>query len=152
MERFINFDLTKVYTSADLDTPSVMERFTDASGNKYVFLTGVASTVVGSVVTYDEAGVSTLLVANAIGPVAIAMALTVASTSGWYMTEGSTSGKVSASFADNGNCYATATAGQVDDAVVAGDRVKNMIGRSAISGGLATLQIWSPFMDDGLSA
>ncbi len=151
-ERYITFDLTKIYSSTDLDVPEVGERYTDEEGNKYVFLQGVASTAIGSWVTYDELGVSALLAANAIGPVAIAQAATVASTKGWYLISGSCNALVAAAFADNGNLYATATAGTADDAVVAGDRIKNAIGRSAVSGGFTTAQVWYPFMDDGLAA
>lgn len=141
--------LTDVFTTED---NTVGSRTQDASGNEYIFLKGVANTVAGSWVTYDEAGVTTLLAANAIGPVAIAMAATVANRWGWYLINGTTTAKVSAGFADDGNLYATATAGEADDAVVAGDRIKNAIGRSAISSGRATVQVWNPFMDDGLSA
>lgn len=140
---------TTVDTTA---TARVGERVPDEYGNEYIYLQGVASTAAGSWVTYDEAGVTTLLAANAIGPVAIAQAATVASTYGWYLIFGYCSAKVAASFADNGNLYATATAGTADDAIVAGDRVKNAIGRSAESSGAATVQVWYPEMDDGLAA
>lgn len=123
---------------------------------EFIYLKGVASTVVGSVVTYNQDDHSTaLLAANAIGPVAVAMSICVASNFGWYQIHGKAVGKVLASFADNANCYATATAGSMDDAVVAGDLVKNCKGASAIdtpSTGLAELEIQYPFMDDGLTA
>ena len=57
--------------------------------------------------------------------------------------------------ADNANVYATAAPGQVDDAVVAGDRVKNAKFASTDgtpSAGLAECEIWRPFMDDGVAA
>lgn len=123
---------------------------------EFIYLKGVASTVVGSVVTYAQDDNSTaLLVANAIGPVAVSMSDNVASSYGWYQIFGKAVGKVLASFADNANCYATATAGSIDDAVVAGDRVKCMKGASAIdtpATGLAELEIQYPYMDDGLAA
>jgi hypothetical protein len=83
------------------------------------------------------------------------MGANVASSYGWYQIFGKAVGKVLASFADNANCYATATAGSIDDAVVAGDRVKNCKGASAIdtpATGLAELEIQYPYMDDGLAA
>lgn len=129
------------------------DRFVDKDGDEYIFLKGVASTAVGSWVTFDEAGVTALLAADAIGPVAIAQGAVDATTKGgWYLIFGTCSAKVATGFADNGNIYATATAGTADDAIVAGDRVKNAIGRSAISSGLATVQVWYPYMDDGLAA
>jgi hypothetical protein len=121
---------------------------------EFIFLKGVASTAIGSWVTYNEDDFSTtLLAANAIGPVAIAMAANVASQYGWYQIQGKASGLALASFADNANVYATATAGSVDDAVVAGDRVKGAVGASTIVGaGLAEFEIARPFMDDAVAA
>lgn len=123
---------------------------------EFIYLKGVASTAVGSWVTFNQDDNTTaLLAANAIGPVAIAMSANVASQYGWYQIYGKAVGAVLASFADNGNPYATATAGSVDDAVVAGDLVKNAKGASAIgtpSAGLAEFEIQYPFMDDGLTA
>jgi hypothetical protein len=123
---------------------------------EFIYLLGVASTGVGDAVTFSGDDYSTaLLAANAIGPVAFAMSANVASQYGWYQVYGKAVGKVLASFADNANCYATATAGSMDDAVVAGDLVKNCKGASAIDTpdtGLAELEIQYPFMDDGLTA
>ncbi len=123
---------------------------------EFIYLKGVASTVRGSWVTYNaDDWTSTLLAANAIGPVAVAMAATVASTAGWYQIQGKAVGLALAGFLDDANVYATATAGSVDDAVVAGDRVKNAKGASAVgvpSAGLAEFEIERPWMDDGLAA
>lgn len=123
---------------------------------EFIFLKGVASTAVGSWVTYNDDDYSTtLLAANAIGPVAVAMSANVASQYGWYQIQGKAIGKALTGFVDNANVYATATAGSVDDAVVAGDRVKNAKGASAVdtpSTGLAEFEIDYPVMDDGLAA
>lgn len=123
---------------------------------EFIYLKGVASTAVGSWVTYNADDNSTaLLAANAIGPVAVAMAATVADTYGWYQLSGKAVGKALTGYVDNALVYATATAGSVDDAVVAGDRVKNAKGASAVdtpSTGLAEFEIQRPFMDDGSAA
>lgn len=123
---------------------------------EFIWLKGVANTVVGSWVTYDaDDGSTTLLAANAIGPVAVAMSANVANQYGWYQISGKAVGKALTGFLDNANVYATATAGSVDDAVVAGDRVKNAKGASAVdtpSTGLAEFEIHRPVMDDGLAA
>lgn len=122
---------------------------------EFIYLKGVASTVVGSWVTYNADDNSTaLLAANAIGPVAVAMSATVVDTYGWYQISGKAVGLALAGFVDNANVYATATAGSVDDAVVAGDRVKLAKGASAVgtpSAGLAEFEIQRPFMDDGVA-
>jgi hypothetical protein len=123
---------------------------------EFVYLSGIASTVVGSFVTYNADDNSTaLLAANAIGPVATAMSINVASSYGWYQISGKAVGKCLAGYADNALVFATATAGSVDDAVVAGDRVK--LGKSASatgtpSTGLAEFEIQRPFMDDATAA
>lgn len=123
---------------------------------EFIYLLGVASTAIGTWVTYNPDDFSTTrLAANAIGPVAIAMSANVASQYGWYQIQGKAIGLCLAGFVDNANVYATATAGSVDDAVVAGDRVKGAVGASAIgtpSGSFAEFEIARPFMDDGLAA
>ena len=123
---------------------------------EFIYLKGLAATAVGSWVTFNQDDNSTtLLAANAIGPVAVAMSACVASNFGWYQISGKAIGKVLAGYLDNALVYATATAGSVDDAVVAGDRVKNALGASAIgtpSAGLAEFEIQRPFMDDATAA
>jgi hypothetical protein len=123
---------------------------------EFVYLLGVASTVLGSFVTYNADDNSTaLLAANAIGPVAVAMSINVASQYGWYQISGKAVGKALTGYADNALVFATATAGSIDDAVVAGDRVKLAKGASAVgtpSTGLAEFEIQRPFMDDATAA
>lgn len=123
---------------------------------EFIYLKGVASTAIGSWVTYNaDDNTTALLAANAIGPVAVAMSATVADTFGWYQISGKAVGKALTGFVDNANVYATATAGSVDDAVVAGDRVKLAKGASAVdtpSTGLAEFEIQRPFMDDAVAA
>jgi hypothetical protein len=155
----IGADITKVYTTAEFSLGTrikAVDKSSTAYGvGEFIFLTGVASTAVGSWVHYNQDDHTTALtVADAIGPVAVAMAATVASTYGWYQIYGKAVGKVLASFADNGNVYLTATAGSVDDAVVAGDRVQNCKGASAIdtpSTGLAEMEISYPFTNNALA-
>jgi len=123
---------------------------------EFIYLSGVASTVVGSWVTvHEDDFTTTLLAANDIGRTAISMSINVASQWGWYQISGKGVGLAAASYADNGLVYATATAGTIDDAVVAGDRVKQAIGASAVdtpSTGLAEFEIDRPFMDDATAA
>lgn len=123
---------------------------------EFIYLKGVASTVAGSWVTFNmDDGSTTLLAANAIGPVAVAMSANVANQYGWYQVFGKAVGLALTAFADNANVYATATAGSVDDAVVAGDRVKRAKGASALdfpATGMAEFELDYPHMDDGLAA
>jgi hypothetical protein len=123
---------------------------------EFIYLKGVASTAVGSWVTYNmDDGSTALLAANAIGPVAVAMSANVADQYGWYQINGKAVGKALTGYVDNALVYATATAGSIDDAVVAGDRVKRAKGASAVdtpSTGLAEFEIDRPFMDDASAA
>lgn len=140
-----NHDLGKIVQAVD--------KGTNANGiGEFIYLKGVASTAVGDWVTYNmDDGGTTRLVANAIGPVAVAMSANVASQYGWYQIQGKAVANCLASFADNGNVYATATAGSVDDAVVAGDLVHNAKGASAIDApatGMAEFEIARPWVDD----
>lgn len=147
--------ITATDTTAKLPLGTIIRAYDPTYGaGEFIYLKGVASTAVGSWVTYNlDDGSTTLLAANAIGPVAIAMSANVASQYGWYQIQGKAQGLALASFADNGNVYATSTAGSVDDAVVSGDRVKGAVGASTIVGaGLAEFEIARPFMDDGLAA
>lgn len=119
---------------------------------EFIYLKGVASTVVGSWVLYNPDDYSTsLLAANDIGPVAVAMSACVASEFGWYQISGKASGKALSGFADDANVFGTGTVGSVDDAVVAGDRVQHAKGASAVSGGLADFEIHRPFVNDALA-
>jgi hypothetical protein len=122
----------------------------------FVYAKGVANTAVGSWVTFLEDDWSTaLLVANAIGNVGIAMSANVANQYGWYQVRGKAVGAALADFADDANVIATSTAGSVDDAPVAGDRVHRAKGASAVGGpatGLAEFEINFPEVDDALAS
>ena len=125
----------------------------DADGNEYVYLKGVGSTVVGAWVTFDEAHLTTLIAANAIGPVAVAMAVTIADTYGWDLVKGSTTtAKSGDTIVDNAFLYIDG-AGVVSDDVTAGDLILGAVARSARSGaGSFTAQISYPFVTDSIGA
>jgi hypothetical protein len=136
---------TDVHTSAQNPLGAVAW---DAAGNKYKYLTGVASTAAGTWVVYDELSITVRMVTTSIGPVAIAQAATVASTYGWYLVEGSGLGNASTGYADNATVNATATDGEADDNAVAAAAELNVFGawgRSAVSGGQATFQLLNPY-------
>jgi len=118
---------------------------------EFIYAKGVASTAVGSVVTIDEAGITALAVASAVGKVGVAMAATVADTYGWYQISGKAVAKVATGFVDGKACFLTATAGTIDDEVVTGDLIDGMIGRSAVgtpSTGMAHLELSRPLADN----
>lgn len=115
---------------------------------EFIYLLGVASTAVGSVVTYNaDSYATTLLAANAVGSVAVAMSANVASQYGWYQISGKASAKVS-DVNDSSQCYIDTAAGTIDDAVVAGDMIWNAVTASAddTATNLADLRIARPFV------
>lgn len=105
----------------------------DDFGNtaEYIYLKGVASTIAGSVVNYDEAAVTTLIGAGTKGPVAVAMAATVASTFGWYGIAGTFTTDVVANCADNANLGRETTDGKVGDGAAAGDSIFGAVSRNS---------------------
>lgn len=80
---------------------------------EFIYLTGVASTIVGSIVNYDDAfqtALNTSAVTGPSRPLAVAMSANVASAYGWYQISGlAVAAKASAStFADGAGLGATA--------------------------------------------
>lgn len=120
---------------------------------EFIYLLGVASTVVGSVVLFSPDNYATsLATANDVGKLGVAMSANVANQYGWYQIYGKGAAKVLTGFVDNADCYLTATAGSVDDADVAGDYIRGMRGASAIdtpSTGLAEVELGYPEVADG---
>jgi hypothetical protein len=135
-------------------TPAIgtIAKFTDPTfgTGEFIWLNGVANTVVGSLIVYDQfAGTTTLSVVGSRGPVAVAMSANVASQQGWYQISGAAVVK-SGTVAANGSVYATATAGVVDDAVVAGAKIDGAVFKTADgtpSSGFAIVQLDRPSMN-----
>ena len=122
----------------------------DNSGNEYIYLKGITSTAIGSWVTFDEAHLTTLAVADAQGRVAIAIGAVIDDKYGWYQIYGSASGLALTAFADNGKVYLTSTDGSVDDADASADFILGAVGRSAVNetSMLATFELNYPMVLD----
>ncbi len=125
---------------------------TTYGSGEFIYLAGASNTAVGSWVTYNlDDGSTTLLAANAIGPVAVSMSANLASQYGWYQISGKAVGKALSGYLDNALVFATGTAGSVDDSVVDGDMVHLAKGASALdtpSTGFAEFEISRPYCDD----
>lgn len=124
-------------------------RAMDPDGNEYVYMQGVSSLAAGDWVSFDEAYVTTRLITNAIGRVAIAMAAITATTSfGWFQIWGkNTIAKGnSGNVADNGTLYTTGSAGVVDDADASTELIIGAWSRSADSSGVFTAEISYPIV------
>lgn len=110
----------------------IVQGFSTTYGQgEFIYLKGVASTAIGDLVTYDVLNATTTrTVASSRGPVAIALSANVANQYGWYQIAGSNYVKAG-TVASGAVVYVTATAGQIDDAVVSGDKVDGMRTTSA---------------------
>lgn len=117
---------------------------------EFIYLQGVASTVVGSVVTFDQFLNTTTLApaTGGHGPVAVAMSINVASQFGWYQIAGSAVVKAPNAMVPEAEVFMlAATPGSVDDAAVAGEQIlgaKVSTTTGSPSTGLATIQINYP--------
>lgn len=126
-------ELGVLYTTAPMAVGTVVTG-TDASGNfaEYIMLKGVASTIVGSVVTFDETGATALIAANAVGPVAVALAICDASTKfAWYGLTGTFPTDVVANCADNAKLGRETSDGKVGDGFASGDAITGAVSREA---------------------
>jgi hypothetical protein len=129
------------------------EKDTVAIGaGEFIYLKGVASTVVGSLVTYDPFLATTTLApaTGGIGPVAVSMSANVASQFGWYQVSGVAAVKAPNAMAVGSDVFMlAATPGSVDDAVVASEQVVNAAVSTTTgtpSSGLALVTIQRPFL------
>lgn len=145
----IAYQLNKVSTGA---LHPVLTQYVDEStGNKYVYLQGCSSVdSTHNWVTYDELGVTTLLAANAKGPVAVFLGACDATTKyGWAQVYGKCTVAGTDAVADNAILYIDATAGRADDAAVTGDLILGAITRSTdASTNIATVQLTYPYVND----
>jgi hypothetical protein len=116
----------------------------------FLYLKGVASTVVGSMVDYDQyLGTTTLSPATGgVGNVAIAMSANVASQYGWYQVVGAAVVKAPNAMTPGADVFSlAATPGSVDDAQVNGEQILNAkvsTTTATPSTGLAVIQIAWP--------
>ena len=119
---------------------------------EFIYLKGVASTAEGTAVTYDEEGVTTLLAANAIGPVAFALGATVASTYGWYQILGKCAAVTVANSAADALIGRETSDGSIGDGEAVGDQINGCISRSATdtpATGFSWVQIFAyPYVND----
>lgn len=95
---------------------------------EFILLLGVASTVVGSLVTYSATTFQTTLAPssgyNLSDPVAVAMSANVASQYGWYQISGSATIKKPAVKAQpTSNVYLSGTAGRVRTSAYSGRQI-----------------------------
>lgn len=118
---------------------------------EFIYLKGIGSTVVGSMVDYDEYLGTTALspATGGVGSVAVAMSANIANQYGWYQVSGSAVVKAPNAMVVGADVFSlAATPGSVDDAAVAGEQILNAKVSTTTgtpSSGLAVIQINRPF-------
>jgi len=115
---------------------------------EFILLAGVASTVVGSIVTYNSTSFTTTLApntANLAQPVAVAMAAnTSASTWGWYQIGGvAVVKKTGVPVSPTVAIYLSATAGRVKSTAASGKQILGARSANAatVAAGTSTVQV-----------
>jgi hypothetical protein len=94
---------------------------------EFIYLLGVASTVIGSVVSYNATTYQTALSANTANrgdPVAVAMSANVASQYGWYQVSGlAVIKKTNTKFTPQVALFQSATTGRIMSTVASGKQI-----------------------------
>lgn len=115
----------------------------------FMYAKGVASVVAGDYCVISPLNDPAIrATTRSFGMGGVAMAAIVASTWGWFQVFGVAVVNVLAAFADDKVCYTTATAGSIDDAVVAGDLIYGARSASAIDTGQALVDLRYPYTGD----
>jgi hypothetical protein len=116
-------------------------------GGEFIYLKGAASTVAGSLVTYNPAVGTTLSPAGALtgvigAPVAVAMSANVANQFGWYQISGQAIVAKDASVPVAGApVYLAAAAGQVTATQAAGRQLESAQFAAGAATGVATVAV-----------
>lgn len=121
----------------------------DLGKDAYVYVQGVTNGAANALVTFTAAGVTTLLAGNAIGMVGILKAALDSTSKFGFVQVKALGGDCSASsdtVAANTVPYIDGTAGRIDDAVVAGDKVYNMVITAADTSNVTTVWMNHPYV------
>ncbi len=112
---------------------------------EFVYLKGVAATAAGDLVTYEsQTGATARSGAASKGPCAVAMSANVANQFGWYAVAGAIVALYAGAAVAGAIPYVTATAGAIDDAVVAGQGIVGAAVVSSAGAGLGVVQLDHP--------
>ena len=129
---------------------------------EFIYLKGVASTVLGSLVVWDGASTGTPTYQTTLAPstanlaqsVAFATAATVANTYGWYQVGGSTIAATNGTLAAGPGPVYIGTAGTVTSTAAAGKQILNARNDTATgtpAANQAVLQINRPFAQGAIT-
>lgn len=132
--------ITSTYT--DIPLGSVVKAKDPTYGEgEFIFLTGVASTVVGSVVTWDGGTYqTTLLAANAASltlparQVAVAMSANLADAKGWYCIRGNVAVVKNTLYPSSSLAFSSSAAGSVKSGTTSGQAIERMFSIASTTG------------------
>lgn len=130
-------------------TPGTIVRAQDPTygTGEFVYLKGVASTVLGNLVIWDPVANTTTLspsTANLARPVAVAMAACTASYFGWYQFEGAAViKKVGIAVSPNVAIYQSLTAGRVSSTASLGKQIEGArtINTASVASAVSTITV-----------
>lgn len=125
-------------------------RGVDGSGNEYIYLQGVASTVAGDWVVFDESNATTRLIAGEVGPIAVAMAAVLADQFGWYQIFGVNTIARTDTIAADSALYIDGTTGRADDLGVSGDLIIGAYSMTADTSNVATVFLVYPHVSNAV--
>lgn len=108
---------------------------------EFIYLKGVASTVVGSAVVWDSSFQTTLTVAASRGPVGISMSANVASQYGWYQISGIAQAYAAGAVASGAPLQTSATGGAIDDTTTAGQYIDGAVSKGTASGAASLFSV-----------
>jgi|SRR5581483_5160210 len=155
-------DFTNIDASANRTLPvgfvcrGIDTASSKTGGGEFIYLPGVASNIVGALVTYNPLGNTTTLVTNTASlgwPVAVSMTANTATTSySWYQIAGvATIKKTAIKISPTSKIAVSGTAGRVLGGSTAGKMVLNAISVNAatVASATSTVQvlIQRPFME-----
>lgn len=118
---------------------------------EFIYLKGVASTAIGTMVDYDTYLNTTTIspATTGTGSVAVSMSANIANQFGWYQIEGAAVVRAPNAMAVGADVFSlAATPGSVDDAAVAGEQILNAKVSTTTgtpSTGFGVIQINRPF-------
>jgi hypothetical protein len=146
-----NYPIGSPVTTNNRLEPGTIVRGEDSGGlggGEFVYLAGVAGTVIGSVVTYDPnlgtTALAPITTKNLAQPLAIAMAAnTSASNFGWYQIEGvATIKKTAVKVNPNVALYLSSTTGRVSSTVASGRQVMTAksVNAATVASATSTIQ------------
>lgn len=116
---------------------------------EFIYLLGVASTVVGSCAVWGTNGQTVLTTTATRGPVGVSLSANVASQYGWYQISGVAVVKAT-TVASGALAQGSATGGQIDDTTTAGQYIDGMCIKTADgtpSAGFALCALSRPCMN-----